>query len=1003
LYPNFYKIKKKQGHTKPFFESFGLRRNNLKFMKKIFLYLIVQFVGWSCFGQIWENMESGQGDYSAAIDASTKDGNGDVLLCGYTVNAGVSKDILVMKISITGDTLWTQTYNGPGNGMDEALDIVTDVNNFVYITGYQRGGATGTDMVTLKYSPNGQLIWVQSYLSNINTDQTDRGNSIAVDANGNVYVTGQTDVDASAVNNDNFITIKYNSSGSVVWSNLKNGLGNAADRPVKICLDAQNNVYVTGRSFNGFDDDYLTIKYNGSTGVTLWEKLLDRTHHDRPTDMVFNPQNGFVYVTGRSRNINYDYVTVAYNSTGTLVWQAIYDYLDDDRATSICLDINSDVIVTGQSDVDLTTNFNYNITTVKYSGNLGTQIWAVNYVGALATDDIPIDVVSDNVGNVFVLGSTDTDISIATSLDFVVQKITTTGTVAGTHLYSFTASSNDVPTSALICSSNDLLITGSAEFAPIRNGIFCQLSSATLNSNWDKKYVAFGDNSSNSHAITVDNQGNTYVAGYSVGYLQDRNYLLKKINPFGQTLWVSTISGNSTTGSVDEAMSIAMDTQGFIYTCGFVKNSGTSYDVKLVKYNSLGDTVWTRAYDYSLVSASDKAYMLVIDPTGFIYLTGKSDSDPTTTANEDVITQKWDLNGNLLWTSRYNGSNNLNDVAKICVSTSSGVYVAGRTFNGQNYDGLLIKYNASGIQQWVKIISGVGHDEINAMTVDHNENVIVTGVTQSVITDTNVVTIKYDPNGNQLWSQVFNGNSQGTDVGKFLAVDQSNNVVVCGNSDSDADAATLNDDILLLKYDGTGNLLWQQSYSATTNSDDLVEELRINAANEIVVVGESDSLTSNGSNYDFITLAYNASGTLFKSFRFEGIAALKDIPSTMFINNAEIFVSGGTINQNKQRDLVTIKYSTDPNAGIGSNENLFTWNVFPNPSNGVFSASMNLMDQQEIVNIRICDLKGTEIPFSFIEQNNSIYFDASKLPSNVYFLTIQGTKNTYQEKLIIIK
>lgn len=328
-------------------------------MKSLFTILFL-FLSITCKSQIWVNKESCQGDFSSAINASTKNALGEVILCGYTMNAGSNKDILLIKINNAGDTLWTTTYDGPGNGMDEALDIVTDINNNILITGYQRGNATGTDMATLKFNSNGQLLWVQSYLSNINTDQTDRGNSLAVDLNCNVYVTGQTDVDASSVNNDNYVTIKYGPTGTLIWSVLKNGLGNGTDRPVRLVLDAQNNVYVTGRSFNGFDDDYLTIKYNGNNGTVIWEKILDRTHHDRPTDMVINSQNGNIYITGRSRNINYDYVTVAYNSSGTLVWQSVFDYIDDDRATNICLDANFDVIVTGQSDFDLTTNYNLN-------------------------------------------------------------------------------------------------------------------------------------------------------------------------------------------------------------------------------------------------------------------------------------------------------------------------------------------------------------------------------------------------------------------------------------------------------------------------------------------------------------------------------------------------------------------------------------------------------------------------------------------------------------------
>lgn len=969
-------------------------------MKKIIFFLLLGHSFYSQ-AQIWVNNETGQGDYSSSINASCKNSMGEAILCGFSVNQGSNKDILLLKVNSSGDTLWSTIYDGPGNGMDEALDVVNDANNNIYLTGYQRGNGTGTDMVIMKYSSSGQLIWVQSYLSNINTDQTDRGNSIIVDGVGNVYVTGQTDIDASSVNNDNYITLKYNSSGSLLWSVQKNGLGNGADRPVRIVLDAQNNPIVTGRSFNGFDDDYLTIKYNGQNGAVIWEKTLDRTHHDRPTDMIINTQTGNIYVTGRSRNINYDYVTVAYNSSGTQIWQAIYDYLDDDRATSMCFDSNMDVIVTGQSDFDLTTNFNYNMTTVKYNGLSGVQMWFVNYIGSTGTDDIPFDIVCDNANNTYILGASDTDASTSFSWDFIVQKISSAGSPLSTYNFSFSNVSNDVPSSLLLINQNELIICGYSEFIPIKHGVFSGINTNNLSLDWQNKFVAKGDNSNNSHAIIVDGQGNSYVAGYSVQYGQDRNFLLKKINPWGQTLWSSTLSGTSTTGSVDEAMSIGMDSQGFIYTCGFVKNTGTSYDVKLVKYNSLGDTIWTRTYDYSTVNASDKAYSMTIDPSGFIYLTGKSDSDPTTASNEDAITQKWDLNGNLVWNNRFNGTNNFNDITKVCSSSASGVYVIGKSFNGTDYDGLIIKYSHSGTQLWVKVIPGPGNSELNMLNIDNNENLVVCGFNQLTSTsDTSLMTWKYDINGNLLWSQQFDGVSHGTDVGKYLITDANSNVYVCGNTDSDSDAGTFNNDIVLLKYDSNGQLIWQKIYSATSQSDDMVDELRLNSSNEIVLIGESDSLSNNGLNYDFITLVYSASGTFNRSFRYEGIAQSKDIPSTMYLKNSEIFVTGGSINTEQQRNLLTIKYSTDPNAGL--DENLrFPWQIYPNPASEFLIIESSENNSMEDVKLEIYNLKGQRFPIEFNNINQKIVVNISKLPTNVYMLNISNNQETRQEKVII--
>jgi hypothetical protein len=104
--------------------------------------------------------------------------------------------------------------------------------------------------------------------------------------------------------------------------------------------------------------------------------------------MVINNSNGNVYVTGRSRDVNYDYLTVCYNSSGVRQWQAIYNNVDDDRTTGIGLDGSGNLYVTGQSDVDPTANYNYDIATVKYNSS-GVQQWVKTYAGAANNNELP--------------------------------------------------------------------------------------------------------------------------------------------------------------------------------------------------------------------------------------------------------------------------------------------------------------------------------------------------------------------------------------------------------------------------------------------------------------------------------------------------------------------------------------------------------------------------------------------------------------------------------------
>ena len=85
------------------------------------------------------------------------------------------------------------------------MGIAVDSANNSYVTGYSPGTNSLNDIVTIKYGPNGNQAWLQRYSGPGNGN--DAGNAIAVDNNGNVYVTGY---DTTAAGGTEIVTIKYN-------------------------------------------------------------------------------------------------------------------------------------------------------------------------------------------------------------------------------------------------------------------------------------------------------------------------------------------------------------------------------------------------------------------------------------------------------------------------------------------------------------------------------------------------------------------------------------------------------------------------------------------------------------------------------------------------------------------------------------------------------------------------------------------------------------------------
>ena len=109
-----------------------------------------------------------------------------------------------VAFDINGISLWTNYYPQVPATINVGTAITVDQANSVYVTGYSPGTNSVNDIVTIKYDQNGNQIWLQRYSSPGNGNAA--GNAIAVDNNGNVYVTGY---DTTTEGGTEIVTIKY--------------------------------------------------------------------------------------------------------------------------------------------------------------------------------------------------------------------------------------------------------------------------------------------------------------------------------------------------------------------------------------------------------------------------------------------------------------------------------------------------------------------------------------------------------------------------------------------------------------------------------------------------------------------------------------------------------------------------------------------------------------------------------------------------------------------------
>jgi len=350
--------------------------------------------------QLWLARYDGPVGYDDEASALAVDAAANVYVTGSSYGAGTDYDYATIKYDSNGNELWVARYNGPGNSGDAATALAVDAAGNVYVTGWsQSAGTYTTDYATIKYDSNGNQLWVARY--NGTENGSDAATALAVAGAGNVYVTGYSDGEGTGVD---YATMKYDSNGNELWVARYNGPGNSRDYAEALGVDAAGNAYVTGSSRGAAYEDYATIKYD-SNGNQLWVSRYDGPVNFNDHARALSPDAvGNVYVTGWSEGVgtSSDYATIKYDSNGNQLWVARYNGPGNsvDDAATLAVDGAGNVYVAGYS---YGTGTDYDYATVKYDSN-GNQLWVSRYNGPGNYYDWANAVAVDAAGNVYVTG-----------------------------------------------------------------------------------------------------------------------------------------------------------------------------------------------------------------------------------------------------------------------------------------------------------------------------------------------------------------------------------------------------------------------------------------------------------------------------------------------------------------------------------------------------------------------------------------------------------------------
>jgi len=421
-------------------------------MKKLSLIIILALCSIALFAQnvdwLWAKKAGGTAldfGWDIAVDA-----NGNSYITGSfydsstfgttTLTSSGSQDISIAKLNSNGNWLWIKQAGGTSE--DYGSRIAVDANGNSYITGYFEGSATfGTttltssgyyniDIFVAKIDQNGNWLWANQ----AGGTDTDCGYGIAVDANGNSYIIGVfaenatfgTTTLTSSGYKDIFVA-KLDINGNWLWA--KQAGGTSDDYGYGIAVDANGNSYVTGYFYGSAifgtttltssgDKDIFVAKLD-SNGNWLWVKQAGGTIYDYGYEIAVDA-NGNSYVTGYFYGIAtfgattltssgyYDIFVAKMDSNGNWLWAKQAGGIGEDIGLNIAIDANGNSYVTGYFMISaifgtttLTSSGYYDIFVAKMDSS-GNWLWAKQAGGT--SNDIGIGIDVDDNGNSYITG-----------------------------------------------------------------------------------------------------------------------------------------------------------------------------------------------------------------------------------------------------------------------------------------------------------------------------------------------------------------------------------------------------------------------------------------------------------------------------------------------------------------------------------------------------------------------------------------------------------------------
>lgn len=194
----------------------------------------------------------------------------------------------------TGSLNWTYQYDGTTFSEDRTTLLTKDSQGNIYTAGTFSAAYNNTALGIAKYSNTGNLLWLQKLDISAGSNKDDAPLSIVCDAQDNLILAGY-----STNTNRDFLLMKFNPAGTVLWQKVFDGTGNNNDQFSSVITDASSNIYAAGlsvRNFGGTNNFYVhqVYKYDPN-GTEVWENW-DYSNTTGAQQLILSPSQQMLYV-----------------------------------------------------------------------------------------------------------------------------------------------------------------------------------------------------------------------------------------------------------------------------------------------------------------------------------------------------------------------------------------------------------------------------------------------------------------------------------------------------------------------------------------------------------------------------------------------------------------------------------------------------------------------------------------------------------------------------------